>query len=120
MVSIDSWRAASIKAQVFTTTRSAASGETAGSRPSPVRVPTNLSESTWFFGQPNVSIQYRSATRTIYWAPEAGRPHWAVDGPCRRPGTSDPGAPSARSRLDPAPESRLRGARQGTPVTGAD
>jgi hypothetical protein len=37
-----------------------------------VSVPTNLSESTWFFGQPKVSIQYRSATGPIYRGPEAG------------------------------------------------
>ena len=59
---MDSWRAASMKAQVLTTTRSASSGEAAATKPSPVNVPTNLSESTWFFGQPKVSIQYRSAT----------------------------------------------------------
>ena len=37
-------------------------------------MPANLSESTWFFGQPNVSIQYRSATRTIYRPKAAGNP----------------------------------------------
>ena len=85
-VSIDSWRAASMKAQVLTTTRSASSGESAASKPSTVSVPTNLSESTWFFGQPKVSIQYRSATGPIYraagalGAPGPGR----GDGPDQR------------------------------------
>ena len=57
MVSIDSWRASSTKAQVLTTTTSAPSGLSAGTRPSASIVPTSLSESTWFLGQPNVSIQ---------------------------------------------------------------
>jgi hypothetical protein len=85
-VSIDSWRAASMKAQVLTTTRSASSGASAATRPSITRVPTSLSESTWFLGQPNVSIQYRSATRTIYWAMgygNASRPGWGSPGPER-------------------------------------
>ena len=56
-VSTDSCRAASMKAHVFTTTRSARSGVPAGSYPSATSFPTSLSESTWFFGQPNVSIQ---------------------------------------------------------------
>ena len=73
-MSTDSWRAASMKAQVLTTTRSASSGESAASKPSPVRVPTNLSESTWFFGQPKVSIQYRSATGPIYRGGARRRP----------------------------------------------
>ena len=55
-----------MKAQVLTTTRSASSGESAASKPSTTRVPTNLSESTWFFGHPKVSIQYRSVTGSIY------------------------------------------------------
>ena len=63
---MDSCRAASMNAQVLTTTRSASSGDSAASKPSVARVPTSLSESTWFFGQPSVSIQYRSATWTIY------------------------------------------------------
>ena len=57
MVSIDSWRASSTKAQVLTTTTSAWSGPSAGTRPSASIVPTSLSESTWFLGQPKVSIQ---------------------------------------------------------------
>jgi hypothetical protein len=46
-----------MKAQVLTTTRSAPSGAVAGTRPSASIVPASLSESTWFFGQPNVSTQ---------------------------------------------------------------
>ena len=46
-----------MKAQVFTTTRSAASAEAAGAMPSASSVPTSLSESTWFFGQPRVSTK---------------------------------------------------------------
>src|ERR1700694_380792 len=76
-VSMDSWRAASMNAQVLTTTRPASSGAPAAPNPSTVSVPTNLSESTWFFGQPNVSIQYRSATGPIYRG--AGAP--ALRGP---------------------------------------
>ena len=64
-----------MKAQVLTTTRSASSGESAASKPSTVRVPTNLSESTWFFGQPKVSIQYRSATGPIYRGGAVRAPH---------------------------------------------
>jgi len=56
-VSMDSWRASSMKAQVLTTTRSASSAAPAGTRPSASIVPVNLSESTWFFGQPSVSTQ---------------------------------------------------------------
>src|ERR671917_1838456 len=46
-----------MKAQVLTTTRSARSGASAGTRPSASMVPVSLSESTWFFGQPSVSTQ---------------------------------------------------------------
>ena len=53
--SIDSCRAASMKAQVFTTTRSASPGVAAGTSPSASSVATTLSESTAFFGQPRVS-----------------------------------------------------------------
>src|SRR6185312_12387679 len=56
-VSIDSWRAASTKAQVLTTTSSASSARAAGSRPSARRLATTLSESTAFFGHPRVSTQ---------------------------------------------------------------
>src|SRR4051794_41720107 len=56
-VSIDSWRAASTKAQVLTTTRSAPSASSAGTRPSARRLATTLSESTAFFGHPSVSTQ---------------------------------------------------------------
>ena len=58
MVSIDSWRASSTKAQVLTTTRSAVRGavgrdQAVGGAARPV----SLSESTWFLGQPEVSSQ---------------------------------------------------------------
>ena len=56
MVSIDSCRASSMNAQVFTTTRSAAAGSSVATSPSASSVPTSLSESTWFFGQPSVSM----------------------------------------------------------------
>src|SRR3954470_8001970 len=56
-VSIDSWRAASTKAHVFTTTRSAAAASSATTRPSARRLATTLSESTAFFGHPSVSTQ---------------------------------------------------------------
>jgi len=46
MTSIDSRRASSMNAQVFTTTRSADSADSAGDNPSASNVPTNLSEST--------------------------------------------------------------------------
>src|ERR687894_728539 len=62
MVSTDSRRASSTKAQVFTTTRSAEPGPSAGARPSARRVPVNLSESTAFLGQPRVSTQKRRRT----------------------------------------------------------
>ena len=55
--SIDSWRASSMKAQVLTTTRSASSAAPAAVIPSARNVPTSLSESTWFFGQPSVSTK---------------------------------------------------------------
>src|SRR5712691_3288619 len=50
-----------MKAQVFTTTRSASSTERAGASPSESSDATTLSESTAFFGQPRVSIQKREA-----------------------------------------------------------
>ena len=59
IVSIDSWRAASMKAQVLTTTRSAAAGSSVGCIPSASSVPTSLSESTWFFGQPSLDVEPR-------------------------------------------------------------
>src|SRR5690348_3115762 len=62
-VSIDSWRAASMNAQVLTTTTSASSGPVAGTSPSASIVPVSLSESTWFFGQPRVSTQKESGTK---------------------------------------------------------
>ena len=55
MVSIDSRRASSMKAHVLTTTRSAAPGSDVAIIPSATSVPTSLSESTWFLGQPSVS-----------------------------------------------------------------
>src|SRR6478672_5359020 len=57
VVSIDSWRAASMNAHVLTTTRSAPEASAAGTRPSASRLATTLSESTAFFGHPNVSTQ---------------------------------------------------------------
>jgi hypothetical protein len=57
MVSIDSWRASPMKAQVLTTTTSASPGPEASSSPSARSVPTSLSLSTWFFGHPSVSTQ---------------------------------------------------------------
>src|SRR5215207_7838361 len=62
MVSIDSWRAASMKAHVLTTTRSARAASSAGARPSARRLATTLSESTAFFGHPSVSTQKVCAT----------------------------------------------------------
>src|SRR5438270_13433675 len=56
--STDSSRAASMKAQVFTTTRSASAAARAGTRPSARNWATILSESTAFLGQPSVSTQY--------------------------------------------------------------
>src|SRR5438067_375013 len=58
-VSIDSCRAASMNAQVLTTMRSASAGDAAATKPSATSEPATLSESTWFFGQPSVSIQKR-------------------------------------------------------------
>ena len=55
MVSMLSRRASSMKAQVFTTTRSAAAGSSVAVMPSASSVPMILSLSTWFFGQPKVS-----------------------------------------------------------------
>src|SRR5947209_1682296 len=72
-VSIDSWRAASMKAQVLTTTTSASSGASAGTSPSASIVPVSLSESTWFFGQPRVSTQKDCATNLK----ATGRPNLA-------------------------------------------
>ncbi|CAB4755693.1 unannotated protein [freshwater metagenome] len=46
-----------MNAQVLTTTRSAWPGLDADVYPSATSVPTSLSESTWFFGHPRVSIQ---------------------------------------------------------------
>ena len=54
---MDSCRACSTNAHVLTTTTSANSGDSAGTKPSDSIVPTNLSESTSFLGQPSVSIQ---------------------------------------------------------------
>ena len=52
---MDSWRAASMKAQVLTTTRSASSGRSVDTKPSANNVAITLSESTAFLGQPSVS-----------------------------------------------------------------
>ena len=46
-----------MKAQVLTTTRSASAGRRPAPCPSATSVPTSLSESTWFLGQPSVSTQ---------------------------------------------------------------
>ena len=67
--SMDSCRAASMNAHVLTTTRSASSGDVAADIPSTSSVPTSLSESTWFLGQPSVSIQYRAPMSPRYRAP---------------------------------------------------
>ena len=85
MVSIDSWRAASMKAQVFTTTRSASSGPAAGSSPSASRDATTLSESTAFFGQPSVSTKKRWILGPLI-APQdsCGSVHAARARPCPR------------------------------------
>ena len=56
IVSIDSRRASSMNAQVLTTTRSARAASSVASMPSASNAPTNLSESTSFFGQPSVSM----------------------------------------------------------------
>ena len=56
MVSIDSCRAASMNAQVFTTTRSASWTSRVGVSPSASKVPASLCESTSFLGQPRVSM----------------------------------------------------------------
>src|SRR5664280_1822309 len=90
-----------MKAQVLTTTRSASSGEAAASKPSTVRVPTNLSESTWFFGQPNVSIQYRSATAPMYRGTGLLAPR-----PLR---VADPAPDAARAPRDRRARGRPRG-----------
>ena len=76
-VSIDSWRASSMNAQVLTTTRSAWSAPSAAVRPSASSVPASLSESTWFFGQPSVSTQKVRAidadrTGARRWPPPSG------------------------------------------------
>ena len=55
MVSIDSRRASSMNAHVFTTTKSASDASSVGVMPSASNVPMSLSLSTWFFGQPKVS-----------------------------------------------------------------
>src|SRR5438094_3903918 len=54
IVSIDSSRARSMKAQVLTMTHSASSGRSASGMPASVNMPSISSESTWFFGQPRV------------------------------------------------------------------
>ena len=51
-----SWRASSMKAQVLTTTTSAFAGSSVATRPWATSVPAIFSESTWFFGQPSVSM----------------------------------------------------------------
>src|SRR5262245_58489439 len=58
-----------MNAQVFTTTRSASSTPFARSRPSAYSVPTILSESTTFFGQPSVSMGNRRGTTRWYSGP---------------------------------------------------
>ncbi len=122
-VSIDSWRAASMNAQVLTTTRSASSGESAASRPSTVRIPTSLSESTWFFGHPNVSIQYRSATRTIYRRDRRARRTGGSSARWRSglvvvAGMRTPGPGPAPSHAGPGPERAEReGFEPSDPVT---
>ncbi len=56
IVSIDSRRASSMNAHVLTTTRSAADASSVAVIPSASNVPTSLSLSTWFLGQPKVSM----------------------------------------------------------------
>src|SRR5262245_9190016 len=55
MASIDSSLAGPMKAHVFTTRTSAASGSSTISCPARVRTPSMTSVSTWFFGQPRVT-----------------------------------------------------------------
>src|SRR3954464_3490128 len=73
-VSIDSSRAASMKAHVFTTTTSASAAASAGVRPSARSCATILSESTAFLGQPSVSTQYLGPVTSVrlQGAPETG------------------------------------------------
>src|SRR6478735_7344291 len=78
-VSIDSWRASSMKAQVLTTTRSASAGSDAATRPSAARRPTSLSESTEFFGHPSVSIQYRRDMASQRYRPTLAPPQRRTD-----------------------------------------
>ena len=56
MVSMLSRRASSMNAHVLTTTTSARDGSSVGSRPWAASVPAIFSESTWFLGQPRVSM----------------------------------------------------------------
>src|SRR5262249_47296476 len=79
IVSIDAARAASTNAHGFTTTTSAAVGSSVGSSPSASSVPRILSESTAFFGQPNVSTKNRGADGTGPRLPVRSRPAWVPE-----------------------------------------
>src|SRR5438067_40597 len=89
-VSIDSSRAASMNAHVFTTTTSASEGSSAATSPSATSVPTSLSESTLFFGHPRVSTQNvfsaGAATAQMYRDAFGPPPPGARPLACRRVG----------------------------------
>ena len=69
-----------MNAQVLTTTTSASQGPAAAVIPSATKVPANLSESTWFFGQPSVSTQkVWLGTERIYSSPFVAEPVWDLE-----------------------------------------
>ena len=98
-MSIDSWRASSMKAQVLTTTRSASSGSSVAAKPSATSGPTSLSESTWFLGHPRVTRWYRDMAPQRYRSAPLRRSPQAADGPV---GGGRIGCPSRMElRIDP-------------------
>ena len=92
IVSTDSSRAASMKAQVLTITTSARAGSTAAVYPASVSMADSLSESTWFLAQPRVVNQ--TVGEDIGRESRKYCPDWIRSSfPGRRPACdSDPGS----------------------------
>src|SRR6267378_896504 len=100
IVSIDSSRARSMKAQVLTTRHSASSGRSASGNPASVSMPSISSESTWFFGQPRV-VRWTFMDGSQYTWPGGPNRRWPEGPPSesRALAQKDVGRPFARRVL---------------------
>src|SRR5882762_8720945 len=102
IVSIDSSRARSMKAQVLTRRPSASSARSTSGNPASVSMPSISSESTWFFGQPSV-VRWTFMAGSQYTG-EHGGPDMAPRPPDARSAPARPWRSStSRSRHGYAP-----------------